>query len=179
MKNIPILRHFFVIIRIFLLSLYKNQQNFYYLFYYQGITILMAHFKTIKTVFFLMTSNYTFIYDGECPFCNHFAELLEIKSKITNIKILDGRKNLTLIRSLLDKGYDLDKGAILLKDKDIFHGADAINTICKQINNPSSSLLLLLSKVFKSNKRTNLIFPLLVRARRFTLISKGISTSLV
>ena len=126
-----------------------------------------------------MTSNYTFIYDGECPFCNHFAELLEIKSKITNIKILDGRKNLTLIKSLLDKGYDIDKGAILLKDQDVFHGADAIHTICKQINNPSNSLLLILSGVFKSNKRTNMIFPLLVRARRFALISKGISTSLI
>ena len=126
-----------------------------------------------------MTSNYTFIFDGECPFCNHFAELLEIKSKITNIKILDGRKNLTLINSLLDKGYDLDKGAILLKDEEIFHGAEAINTICKKINNPSSSLLLLLSGVFKSTKRTKILFPLLVRARRFALISKGVSTSLV
>ena len=126
-----------------------------------------------------MTASYTFIYDGECPFCNHFAELLEIKSKIRNIKILDGRKNLTLINSLLDKGYDLDKGAILLKDKEIFHGAEAINMICKQINNPSSSLLLLLSGVFKSTKRTKVLFPLLVRARRFALISKGVSTSLV
>ena len=126
-----------------------------------------------------MTPNYTFIYDGECPFCNHFAELLEIKSKISNIKILDGRKNLTLIESLLEKGYDLDKGAILLKDEDIFHGAEAINTICKQISNPSSSLLLLLSSIFKSNKRTRVIFPLLIRARRLALISKGISTSLV
>ena len=126
-----------------------------------------------------MTFNYTFIYDGECPFCNHFAELLEIKSKVTNIKILDGRKNLTLINSLLDKGYDLDKGAILLKDQEIFHGAEAINTICKQIINPSSSLLLLLSKLFKSTKRTNVLFPLLVRARRVALISKGVSTSLV
>ena len=126
-----------------------------------------------------MSSNYTFIYDGECPFCNHFAELLEIKSKITKIKILDGRKNLTLIKSLLEKGYDLDKGAILLKDEDIFHGPEAINTICKKINNPSSSLLLLLSRIFKSTKRTKVLFPLLVRARRFALISKGISTSLV
>ena len=126
-----------------------------------------------------MTSNYTFVYDGECPFCNHFAELLEFKSQLNNIKILDGRKNLTLIESLLEKGYDLDKGAILLKDEKVFHGANAINTICKQINNPSSSLLLLLSRVFKSNKRTNFIFPLLVRARRFALISKGISLSLV
>ena len=126
-----------------------------------------------------MASHYTFIYDGECPFCNHFAELLEIKSKITNIKILDGRKNLTLIESLLEKGYNLDKGAILLKDEDIYHGADAINIICKQISDPSSSLLLLLSTVFKSNKQTKVIFPLLIRARRFALISKGISTSLI
>jgi len=126
-----------------------------------------------------MTSNYTFIFDGECPFCNHFAELLEIKSKVNNIKILDGRKNLTLIKSLLKKGYDIDKGAILLKDEDIFHGAEAINTICKQIKNPSSSVLFLLSRIFKSNIRTNVLFPLLVRARRFALISKGVSTSLV
>ena len=140
---------------------------------------MTSHIKTINTISFLMTSNYTFIYDGECPFCNHFAELLEIKSKMTNIKILDGRKNLTLIKSLFKKGYDLDKGAILLKDEDIFHGADAINTICDKINNPSSSLLFLLTRVFKSNKRTKILFPLLVRARRIALISKGISTSLV
>ena len=126
-----------------------------------------------------MTSNYTFIYDGECPFCNHFAELLEIKSKITNIKILDGRKNLTLINSLLEKGYDLDKGAVLMKDEEILHGAEAINTICKKIDNPSSSLLLLLSGLFKSTRRTKILFPLLVRARRFALVSKGVSTSLV
>ena len=126
-----------------------------------------------------MSSSFTFIYDGECPFCNHFAELLEIKSEIRNIKIIDGRKNLKLIKLLLDKGYNIDNGAILLRDEDIFHGADAINTICKQINNPSNNLLKVLSKVFKSNKRTKLLFPLLVRARRFTLIAKGVSTSLV
>ena len=126
-----------------------------------------------------MNIDYTFIYDGECPFCNHFAELLEIKSRITNIKIIDGRKNLNLINSLLEKGYDLDKGAILMKDEEIFHGAYAINAICKEINNPSSNLLSLLSKLFKSSKRTKLLFPLLVRARRFALISKGVSTSIV
>ena len=126
-----------------------------------------------------MTSNITFIYDGECPFCNHFAGLLEIKSKIDNIKILDARKNLNLINELFKKGYDIDKGAILLKDDEIYHGADAINTICNQIKNPSNSLLKLLSSLFKSKKRTKLFFPLLLRARRFALTSKGVSTSLV
>ena len=126
-----------------------------------------------------MNTNLTFIYDGECPFCNHFAELLELKSKITNITILDGRKNLIIIKSLLDKGYDIDKGAILLEDDYIFHGAEAINRICNQINSPSGKLLKLLSNIFKSNKRTNLLFPFLVRARRLALIAKGVPTSLV
>ena len=123
-------------------------------------------------------STLIFIYDGECPFCNHFAELLELKSKIKNISILDGRKNPDLIKDLLKKGYDLDNGAILLMGENIFHGAEAINTICKLINKPSSKLLEILSKTFKSSKRTKFIFPFLVRARRLALISKGISTSL-
>ena len=123
-------------------------------------------------------STLTFIYDGECPFCNHFAELLELKSKIKNISILDGRKNPELIKDLLKKGYDLDRGAILLKDKEILHGASAINTICKLIKDPSSKLLDILSRTFKSKRRTKIIFPFLVRARRLVLISKGIPTSL-
>ena len=126
-----------------------------------------------------MTPEFTFIYDGECPFCNHFAGLIELKSKINNIRIIDGRENIDLIKNLLDKGFDIDKGAVLLKDNEILHGVDAINTICKQVENPSDSLLKLLTKIFKSKKRTTLIFPLLLRARRFALISKGISTSLV
>ena len=126
-----------------------------------------------------MKKDLTFIYDGECPFCNHFAELLEIKSKIKNITILDARKNHIITNTLLNKGYDIDKGAILLKGDEIYHGAEAINTICNEINNPSGRLLKLLSNIFKSNKRTKLLFPFLVRARRFALISKGVSTSLV
>ncbi len=126
-----------------------------------------------------MTSNYIFIYDGECPFCNHFASLIEMKSNLGNVEILDGRKNLKIISSLLKKGYDIDRGAILLKDDCIYHGAEAINIICKQIKNPSSSLLQLLSRLFNTNERTKLFFPFLVTARRLTLIAKGVSTSLV
>ena len=140
--------------------------NYYFIYHYSKLE------KKMKT-------ELTFIYDGECPFCNHFAELLELKSKISNIKILDARKNLSSLSSLIDKGYDIDKGAILLKGDDIFHGAEAINTICSQISNPSGRLLKLLSFTFKSNKRTKLIFPFLIRARRIALISKGVPTSLI
>ena len=84
-----------------------------------------------------------------------------------------------MIKSLLKQGFDIDKGAILIKGEEIFHGAEAINIICNQINNPSGRLLKLISKIFKSDKRTEILFPFLIRARRVALISKGVSTSLV
>ncbi|WP_269617031.1 DCC1-like thiol-disulfide oxidoreductase family protein [Prochlorococcus marinus] len=114
-----------------------------------------------------------FIYDGECPFCNHFAQLLELKSSLTELEILDGRKNLALLSQLYNQGYDLNKGAILIKDEKIMHGADAINWICSEIKEPSDSLLEVLRIIFTSNKRTNFLFPFLLWGRRLSLTLKG------
>ena len=57
----------------------------------------------------MMTSNFTFIYDGECPFCNHFAQLLELKSNLPSLELLDGRKNIDLLTKLYNQGYCLNK----------------------------------------------------------------------
>tara|TARA_Y100001968_G_scaffold311809_1_gene334283 strand:- start:309 stop:716 length:408 start_codon:yes stop_codon:yes gene_type:complete len=118
-------------------------------------------------------SKSVFIYDGECPFCNHFAQLIELKSSLPGFEILDGRKNLALLSQLYRQGYDLNKGAILMKGGTIMHGADAINWICSEIKEPSDSLLEILRLVFTSAKRTNLLFPLLLWGRRISLTLKG------
>ncbi|WP_269612978.1 DCC1-like thiol-disulfide oxidoreductase family protein [Prochlorococcus marinus] len=120
-----------------------------------------------------MSDKSLFIYDGECPFCNHFAQLLELKSSLTELEILDGRKNLALLSQLYNQGYDLNKGAILIKDEKIMHGADAINWICSEIKEPSDSLLEVLRIIFTSNKRTNFLFPFLLWGRRLSLTLKG------
>ena len=120
-----------------------------------------------------MSDKSLFIYDGECPFCNHFAQLLELKSSLPELEVLDGRKNLALLSKLYNKGYDLNKGAILIKNEHIMHGADAINCICTQINEPSDALLEVLCFIFNSNKRTNFLFPLLLWSRRLSLTIKG------
>ena len=120
-----------------------------------------------------MTYKRLFIYDGECPFCKHFAQLLELKSSIAELEILDGRKNLALLSKLYKQGYDLNKGAILISNEKIMHGADAINWICSEIKEPSDSLLEVLRIIFNSNKRTNFLFPLLLWSRRLALTLKG------
>ena len=114
-----------------------------------------------------------FIYDGECPFCNHFAQLLEFKSSLPEFEILDGRKDLALLSQLYSKGYDLNKGAILIRNENIMHGKDAINWICSQIKEPSDSLLEVLRIIFSSKKRTGFLFPFLLWARRLSLSLRG------
>ena len=120
-----------------------------------------------------MTDKALFIYDGECPFCNHFAQLLELKSSLPEFEILDGRKNLTLLSELYNKGYDLNKGAILIKNKNIMHGAVAINWICSEIEKPNDSLLEFLRIIFSSTKRSHFLFPVLLWGRRLSLTLKG------
>ena len=121
----------------------------------------------------IMSDKIVFIYDGECPFCNYFAQLIELKSSLPTLEILDGRKDLVLLSQLFRRGYDLNKGAILLRNNEIMHGADAINWICTEIKEPSDSLLEILRIIFSSNKRSNFLFPLLLWGRRLLLTFKG------
>ena len=121
----------------------------------------------------IMSGKTLFIYDGECPFCNHFAQLLEIKSSIPLLEILDGRKNLEKLTELYKQGYDLNKGAILINNGKIMHGANAISWICNEIKEPNDSLLELLRIIFTSNTRSRILFPFLIWGRRLLLTLKG------
>tara|TARA_Y100001968_G_C18730298_1_gene424167 strand:- start:67 stop:468 length:402 start_codon:yes stop_codon:yes gene_type:complete len=120
-----------------------------------------------------MSDKTVFIYDGECPFCNHFALLLELKSLIPSLEIIDGRKNIDQLTQLYKQGYDLNKGAILISNGTIKHGADAINWICSELKEPNDSLLKILTILFSSKKRSYILFPFLLWSRRLSLSLKG------
>ena len=120
-----------------------------------------------------MSDKTQFIYDGECPFCNHFAQLLELKQSLPSLQIIDGRKNLDQLTQLYKQGYDLNQGAILINDGKVLHGAEAVNWICSQLNDTNDALLELLRIIFTSRKRSSILFPFLIWARRFFLTIKG------
>ena len=120
-----------------------------------------------------MSDKTLFIYDGQCPFCNHFAHLLELKASIPSLKILDGRENLEKLTQLYKQGYDLNKGAILINNENVMHGADAINWICSHLKEPNDSTLEILRIIFSSNKRSKILFPFLLWGRRISLTLKG------
>ena len=70
-------------------------------------------------------------YDGDCPFCNKYAEFLKLK-KCFDLNICDARIDLTWKK--YKKDIVLDDGVILIFENNCYQGVAAIEmllSICK------------------------------------------------
>lgn len=109
-----------------------------------------------------------FVYDGGCPFCNHFAELCELRSGINGFEICDGRADKKLRDELKSQGLNLRDGAILLVGDHAFHGAEAIQWVSQQMD-PSSQVLYVMKTMMSSSFSSKILYPFLQLARLFAL----------
>ena len=114
----------------------------------------------------------TLVYDGGCPFCRAFALRSELAGGIPNLVIRDGRRENALRAKLLNKGYRLTDGAMLLEGERIWHGSAAIAELSRRME-PSDPLLNLLGKLFRNNSRSAGLYPSLLLARRCALGLQG------
>jgi predicted DCC family thiol-disulfide oxidoreductase YuxK len=113
------------------------------------------------------------VFDGGCPFCRHFAELAELRSGISNLSIRDGRSDHDLRRQLRQQGWDLSRGAVMLAEGRVLHGAEAIQWICCRLE-PSATLLQLLGPLMATPGRARRLYPMLLLARRLALAVRGL-----
>ena len=118
-------------------------------------------------------SDLILVFDGGCPFCRHFAELSELRSGIPALQIRDGRAEHGLRRELLQRGFPLADGAILLEGDQVLHGAAAIERLCTLMK-PSAALLRLLAPLMGSPRRSERLYPLLLLGRRIALALRGL-----
>ena len=113
------------------------------------------------------------VFDGGCPFCRHFAELCELRSRIPGLTIRDGRSDSDLRQQLAARGYHLADGAMLLVDSRVLHGSDAVAWVCSRMQT-GDVLLQLLSRLMKSRQRARHVYPALLLARQTALGLRGL-----
>lgn len=113
------------------------------------------------------------VFDGGCFFCSHFAALSELQGGIPGLSIRDGRQDAALRLDLLQRGFPLSRGAIVLEGERIHHGAAAIQWICANME-PSAPLLALLTPLFADPARARTLYPFLLAARRLALGLRGL-----
>ena len=107
------------------------------------------------------------IYDGDCPFCQAYVNMLRLKEQYT-VELVDARGNHAVLPEITSKGYDLDDGMVVEISGRFFHGDEAMTRMA--LMTTKSGLLRRLTKwTFTSERRSRYLYPILRGGRNMTL----------
>jgi len=114
------------------------------------------------------------IYDKECPACNNYCQMVQIKETVGNLKIINARDSSDVMQEITDAGLDIDQGMVLKLGDKLYYGSDAIHALALM-----SSRNGMFNRVnywmFKSDRVSKLLYPMLRSCRN--LLLKGIGVS--
>ena len=108
------------------------------------------------------------IYDGECPFCSRYVEFLRLKENAGPLKLVDAREGGPERDEVSRAGYDLNEGMVLKLSGRLYHGDDCIHALAL-LSAPTSLFSRFNGWVFRSRKRSAILYPVLRTGRNLTL----------
>ncbi len=103
-------------------------------------------------------------YDKECPFCNKYTQILNLR-KEHDVIIKNAREDLQKLRYFYSYGYDINNGIIVQIEDNIYQGAKAI----AMLDNLSEQS----SFIYKTKLFQNFLYPVLKIIRKITLFILG------
>ena len=114
----------------------------------------------------------TLIYDGECPFCSRYVNLLRLRDALGDLKLVDAREGGAVVKTVTDRGYDLNEGMVLLLEDEVFHGADCIHRLALMTTG-ASAFNRINAAIFRSKALSDVLYPVLRFGRNTTLRALG------
>ena len=117
------------------------------------------------------TPKASLIYDGECPFCSRYVQLLRLRQHL-DLQLIDADQHPDIYPRLLAEGMDLDKGMVLKIHEGLatqtYHGAACVEQLAL-LSSASDRFNRINSAVFRQSARSALIYQVLVTARNLLL----------
>ena len=108
------------------------------------------------------------MYDGECPFCSRYVELVRIRDAIGPIRFINARDGDPEVDEIIQAGLDLDEGMVLKLNGQMYHGQDCINALAL-LSDPRGLFNRFNAWVFRSPKRAAILYPVLRAGRNLVL----------
>lgn len=96
------------------------------------------------------------VYDGECPFCSRYVQLMRLKEHY-EVELVDARLEHDKAQGY---GLDLNEGMIADLDGNVYHGADAVWLLSTLSERPG---------MLSRRGVANALYPWLRRGRHLTL----------
>jgi predicted DCC family thiol-disulfide oxidoreductase YuxK len=108
------------------------------------------------------------VYDGECPACNAYCQVVKTRESVGDLRIVDARENSEVLQEISAQGLDIDQGMVLKMGKQLYYGSDAIHTLAL-IGSRSGVFNHLNYWVFKSKRLSSIVYPILRISRNLLL----------
>lgn len=115
----------------------------------------------------------TIIYDGDCPFCRRYVELLRLRESAGTVELINARERPDLTRQFRLEGIPLDEGMVVRMGGKTWHGADALHVLAL-LSTPSGFFNRVNRFIFRWKLLSFVLYPLLRMGRSVTLAILGI-----
>jgi predicted DCC family thiol-disulfide oxidoreductase YuxK len=108
------------------------------------------------------------VYDGQCPFCSRYVQLLRLRESLGAVRLIDARQGGPIVEELQRAGVDLDEGMVLKLDDRLYHGHDCIHVLAL-LSTPSGLFNRINAAVFRSAPTARMLYPVLRVGRNAVL----------
>jgi len=111
------------------------------------------------------------IYDGQCPFCSAYVNLVRIRENF-DVELLDARQRPDIARQCNELGYNLAEGMIVRFEDKVYFGSEAL-TVMSVFSSKSGIWNRIIALCFKNRSVSSVVYPLLKLGRNMTLALLG------
>ena len=108
------------------------------------------------------------VYDRECPACNAYCQVVNIRESVGDLRIVDAREDSEVMKEITSRGLDIDQGMVLKMGGQLYYGADAIHALAL-IGSRSGILNRMNYWMFKSKTVSSVLYPILRFCRNLLL----------
>ena len=115
-----------------------------------------------------MSEDILLVYDRECPACNAYCQVIQIRKSVGNLRIVDAREDSDELKEITSKGLDIDQGMVLKMGDQLYFGSDAIHALAL-IGSRSGVFNRLNYWIFKSKTVSKVLYPVLKFCRNILL----------
>ena len=100
------------------------------------------------------------VYDGECPACQAYCQLITIRKTVGDLRLIDARESSDVMQDITALGLDIDQGMVLKMGQQFYFGADAIHALAL-LSSRSGIINRFNYHIFKSKTMSFLLYPIL------------------
>lgn len=117
-----------------------------------------------------------FVYDGDCPICNHAAHALRIRQAVGTLHLVNARTQTDhpVVREVNARGYDLDAGMVIKFHNAYYHGAEALG-IMALLGTGIGWFNQMNAMLFRSPSVAHICYPFMRAVRNALLCLNGVS----